>query len=106
MNIIDNSISILQRTRKDGRMAYSAIATKFRIPWCINASTDLLNKILTGIKPIINEKKVLVYDLYILIYQIKTKTRIALLRNLKIPEITELLHHWIFTLYIKSLLKS
>ena len=62
MEILDEfDIKIIKELEKDGRMAYSAIATHLKISNTmvhqrINRSTE--QGILTGIKPVINEKKV------------------------------------------------
>lgn len=62
MDILDEfDINIIKELEKDGRMAYSAIATNLKISnTMVHQRINRLIEqgILTGIKPVINEKKV------------------------------------------------
>ncbi len=113
MDILDEfDINIIKELEKDGRMAYSAIATNLKISNTmvhqrINRLTE--QGILTGIKPVINEKKV-GYDwgsfTGLTLNKDQDSTRI--IEELKkIPEITECYYiTGSFTLYIKIIAKN
>ena len=113
MEIVDEfDIKIIKELAKDGRMAYSAIATKIKIsntmvPQRINSLIEL--EILTGIKPIIDEKKV-GYDwgAFTGITLNKDQDSGRIIEELKnIPEITECYYiTGSFTLYIKIIAKD
>ncbi len=108
MDILDEfDINIIKELEKDGRMAYSAIATNLKISnTMVHQRINRLIEqgILTGIKPVINEKKV-GYDwgsfTGITLNKDQDSTRI--IEELKkIPEITECYYiSGLFTLYIK-----
>ena len=108
MNIIDEfDINIIKELEKDGRMAYSAIATNLKISnTMVHQRINRLIEqgILTGIKPIINEKKV-GYDWgsFTGITLNKDQDSDRIIEELKkIPEITECYYiTGSFTLYIK-----
>ena len=113
MEILDEfDIKIIKELEKDGRMAYSAIATHLKISNTmvhqrINRLTE--QGILTGIKPVINEKKV-GYDwgsfTGLTLNKDQDSTRI--IEELKkIPEITECYYiTGSYTLYIKIIAKN
>ena len=113
MEILDEfDIKIIKELEKDGRMAYSAIATHLKISNTmvhqrINRLTE--QGILTGIKPVINEKKV-GYDwgsfTGLTLNKDQDSTRI--IEELKkIPEITECYYiTGSYTLYIKIIAKD
>ena len=113
MEILDEfDIKIIKELEKDGRMAYSAIATHLKISNTmvhqrINRLTE--QGILTVIKPVINEKKV-GYDwgsfTGLTLNKDQDSTRI--IEELKkIPEITECYYiTGSYTLYIKIIAKD
>ena len=113
MEILDEfDIKIIKELEKDGRMAYSAIATNLKISNTMvhQRITRLTEQgILTGIKPVINEKKA-GYDwgsfTGITLNKDQDSTRI--IEELKkIPEITEC--YFItgsYTLYVKIIAKD
>ena len=113
MDILDEfDINIIKELEKDGRMAFSAIATNLKISNTmvhqrINRLTE--QGILTGIKPVINEKKV-GYDwgsfTGLTLNKDQDSTRI--IEELKkIPEITECYYiTGSYTLYIKIIAKD
>lgn len=113
MEILDEfDINIIKELEKDGRMAYSAIAANLKISNTmvhqrINRLMD--QGILTGIKPIINEKKV-GYDWgsFTGITLNKDQDSDRIIEELKkIPEITECYYiTGSFTLYIKIIAKD
>ncbi|MEC5167358.1 Lrp/AsnC family transcriptional regulator for asnA, asnC and gidA [Flavobacterium sp. PL11] len=113
MNILDEyDINIIKELEKDGRMAYSAIATNLKISNTmvhqrINRLTE--QGILAGIKPIINEKKI-GYDWgsFTGITLNKDQDSNRIIDELKkIPEITECYYiTGSFTLYIKIIAKD
>ena len=113
MEILDEfDINIIKELEKDGRMAYSAIAANLKISNTmvhqrINRLID--QGILTGIKPIINEKKV-GYDWgsFTGITLNKDQDSDRIIEELKkIPEITECYYiTGSFTLYIKIIAKD
>lgn len=113
MDVLDEfDINIIKELEKDGRMAYSAIATNLKISNTmvhqrINRLMD--QGILTGIKPIINEKKV-GYDWgsFTGITLNKDQDSDRIIEELKkIPEITECYYiTGSFTLYIKIIAKD
>ncbi|MFV8333817.1 Lrp/AsnC family transcriptional regulator [Flavobacterium sp. GSP14] len=113
MNIIDEfDINIIKELEKDGRMAYSAIATNLKISnTMVHQRINRLIEqgILTGIKPIINEKKV-GYDWgsFTGITLNKDQDSDRIIEELKkIPEITECYYiTGSFTLYIKIIAKD
>jgi Lrp/AsnC family transcriptional regulator for asnA, asnC and gidA len=113
MDILDEfDINIIKELEKDGRMAYSAIAANLKISNTmvhqrINRLTE--QGILTGIKPLINEKKV-GYDWgsFTGITLNKDQDSDRIIEELKnIPEITECYYiTGSFTLYIKIIAKD
>ncbi|SHL91548.1 Lrp/AsnC family transcriptional regulator [Flavobacterium xanthum] len=113
MDILDEfDIKIIKELEKDGRMAYSAIATHLKISNTmvhqrINRLTE--QGIITGIKPIINEKKV-GYDWgsFTGITLNKDQDSNRIIEELKkIPEITECYYiTGSFTLYVKIIAKD
>ena len=113
MDAIDEfDINIIKELEKDGRMAYSAIATNLKISNTmvhqrINRLTE--QGILAGIRPIINEKKI-GYDWasFTGITLNKDPDSIQVIEALKnIPEITECYYvTGSFTLYIKIIAKN
>ena len=113
MEIIDEfDIKIIKELEKDGRMAYSAIATNLKISnTMVHQRINRLIEqgILTGIKPIINEKKV-GYDwgAFTGITLNKDQDSGRIIEELKnIPEITECYYiTGSFTLYIKIIAKD
>ena len=113
MNIVDEfDINIIKELEKDGRMAYSAIATNLKISnTMVHQRINRLFEqgILTGIKPIINEKKV-GYDWgsFTGITLNKDQDSDRIIEELKkIPEITECYYiTGSFTLYIKIIAKN
>ena len=105
-------INIIKELEKDGRMAFSAIATNLKISNTmvhqrINRLTE--QGILAGIRPIINEKKI-GYDWasFTGITLNKDPDSIQVIEALKnIPEITECYYvTGSFTLYIKIIAKN
>ncbi|MDN3672574.1 Lrp/AsnC family transcriptional regulator [Flavobacterium branchiarum] len=108
MDILDEfDISIIKELEKDGRMAFSSIASTLKISNTmvhqrVNRLID--NGILTGIKPVVNEKKI-GYDWasFTGITLNKDSDSDRVIQALKeIPEITEC--YFVtgsFTLYIK-----
>ena len=113
MDIVDEfDINIIKELEKDGRMAYSAIAANLKISNTmvhqrINRLTE--QGILTGIKPVINEKKV-GYDWgsFTGLTLNKDQDSDRIIEQLKkIPEITECYYiTGSFTLYIKIIAKN
>ncbi|MDD2821760.1 MAG: Lrp/AsnC family transcriptional regulator [Flavobacterium sp.] len=113
MDALDEfDINIIKELEKDGRMAYSAIATNLKISNTmvhqrINRLTE--QGILAGIRPIINEKKI-GYDWasFTGITLNKDPDSIQVIEALKnIPEITECYYvTGSFTLYIKIIAKN
>ncbi|MEM8522632.1 Lrp/AsnC family transcriptional regulator [Flavobacterium sp. PL12] len=113
MDLLDEfDINIIKELEKDGRMAYSAIATNLKISNTmvhqrINRLTE--QGILKGIKPVIDEKKV-GYDWgsFTGLTLNKDQDSGRIIEELKkIPEITEC--YFItgsFTLYIKIIAKN
>ena len=105
-------IKIIKELEKDGRMAFSAIATNLKISNTmvhqrINKLTE--QGILTGIKPIINEKKI-GYDwgAFTGISLKKDQDSNRIIEELKkIPEITECYYiTGSYTLYVKIIAKD
>ena len=113
MDIVDEfDISIIKELEKDGRMAYSAIASNLKISnTMVHQRINRLIEqgILTGIKPIINEKKA-GYDWgsFTGITLNKDQDSDRIIEELKkIPEITECYYiTGSFTLYIKIIAKD
>ena len=113
MEIVDEfDIKIIKELEKDGRMAYSAIATNLKISnTMVHQRINRLIEqgILTGIKPIIDEKKV-GYDwgAFTGITLNKDQDSGRIIEELKnIPEITECYYiTGSFTLYIKIIAKD
>ena len=113
MNMVDEfDINIIKELEKDGRMAYSAIATNLKISnTMVHQRINRLIEqgILTGIKPIINEKKV-GYDWgsFTGITLNKDQDSDRIIDELKkIPEITECYYiTGSFTLYVKIIAKD
>jgi Lrp/AsnC family transcriptional regulator for asnA, asnC and gidA len=113
MEILDEfDINIIKELEKDGRMAYSAIASNLKISNTmvhqrINRLTE--QGIITGIKPVINEKKI-GYDwgAFTGITLKKDHESDRVIEALKnIPEITECYYiTGSFTLYIKMIAKN
>ena len=105
-------IKIIKELEKDGRMAYSAIATNLKISnTMVHQRINRLIEqgILTGIKPVIDEKKV-GYDwgAFTGITLNKDQDSGRIIEELKnIPEITECYYiTGSFTLYIKIIAKD
>ena len=113
MNIVDEfDINIIKELEKDGRMAYSAIAANLKISnTMVHQRINRLIEqgIITGIKPVINEKKV-GYDWgsFTGITLNKDQDSDRIIEELKkIPEITECYYiTGSFTLYIKIIAKN
>lgn len=113
MDIVDEfDIKIIKELEKDGRMAYSAIASNLKISnTMVHQRINRLIEqgILTGIKPIINEKKA-GYDWgsFTGITLNKDQDSDRIIEELKkIPEITECYYiTGSFTLYIKIIAKD
>ena len=113
MEIVDEfDIKIIKELEKDGRMAYSAIATNLKISnTMVHQRINRLIEqgILTGIKPVIDEKKV-GYDwgAFTGITLNKDQDSGRIIEELKnIPEITECYYiTGSFTLYIKIIAKD
>ena len=113
MDIVDEfDISIIKELEKDGRMAFSAIASNLKISnTMVHQRINRLIEqgILTGIKPIINEKKA-GYDWgsFTGITLNKDQDSDRIIEELKkIPEITECYYiTGSFTLYIKIIAKD
>ena len=113
MDILDEfDINIIKELEKDGRMAYSAIATNLKISnTMVHQRINRLIEqgILTGIKPVINEKKV-GYDWgsFTGITLNKDQDSNRIIEELKkIPEITECYYiTGSITLYIKIIAKD
>nr|WP_315147251.1 Lrp/AsnC family transcriptional regulator [uncultured Flavobacterium sp.] len=113
MDVLDEfDISIIKELEKDGRMPFSAIATNLKISNTMvhqRISRLLEQNIITGIKPVLNEKKI-GYDWGAFTGITLTKDHdsdkvIEALKN--IPEVTEC--YFItgsFTLYIKLIAKD
>ncbi|MDI1306451.1 MAG: Lrp/AsnC family transcriptional regulator [bacterium] len=108
MDALDEfDINIIKELEKDGRMAFSAIATSLKISnTMVHQRVNRLTEqgILAGIKPIINEKKI-GYDWasFTGITLNKDQDSNRIIEELKnIPEITECYYvTGSFTLYIK-----
>jgi Lrp/AsnC family transcriptional regulator for asnA, asnC and gidA len=113
MDILDEfDINIIKELEKDGRMAYSAIAANLKISnTMVHQRINRLIEqgILTGIKPVINEKKV-GYDWgsFTGITLNKDQDSDRIIEELKnIPEITECYYiTGSFTLYIKIIARD
>ena len=113
MDILDEfDINIIKELEKDGRMAYSAIATNLKISnTLVHQRINRLMEqgIITGIKPVINEKKV-GYDWgsFTGITLNKDQDSDRIIEELKnIPEITECYYiTGSFTLYIKIIARD
>jgi Lrp/AsnC family transcriptional regulator, regulator for asnA, asnC and gidA len=113
MNTLDEfDINIIKELEKDGRMAYSTIASNLKISnTMVHQRLSRLTEqgILTGIKPVIDEKKI-GYDwgAFTGITLSKDHDSARVIEALKnIPEITEC--YFItgtFTLYIKMVAKN
>ena len=113
MDVLDEfDIKIIKELEKDGQMAYSAIATTLKISnTMVHQRIDRLFEqgILTGIKPILNEKKI-GYDwgsfTGMTLNNDEDSARIIeALKN--IPEVTECYYiTGSFTLYIKMIAKD
>ncbi|MBE9600906.1 Lrp/AsnC family transcriptional regulator [Pedobacter sp. MC2016-24] len=113
MNGIDDfDIQILKALEKDGRMAYSAIATMLGVSNTmvhqrISRLTEL--GILTGIKPVLDEKKI-GYDwgAFTGITLEKDQDSDRIIEELKkIPEVTECYYiSGTYTLYLKIIAKN
>lgn len=113
MDLLDEfDISIIKELEKDGRMAFSAIATNLKISNTMvhqRISRLIEQNIITGIKPVINEKKI-GYDwgAFTGITLNKDHDSDKVIEALKnIPEVTEC--YFItgsFTLYIKLIAKD
>ena len=108
MEILDNfDVSIIKELEKDGRMAYSTIATNLKISnTMVHQRVNRLIEqgILLGIKPIINEKKVgFDWGSFTGITLNKDQDSTRIIEELKkIPEITECYYiSGLYTLYIK-----
>ncbi|WP_255680735.1 Lrp/AsnC family transcriptional regulator [Flavobacterium pisciphilum] len=113
MDILDEfDISIIKELEKDGRMAFSSIASTLKISNTmvhqrVNRLID--HGILTGIKPVVNEKKI-GYDWasFTGITLNKDSDSDRVIQSLKeIPEVTEC--YFVtgsFTLYIKIIAKN
>ena len=113
MEIVDEfDIKIIKELEKDGRMAYSAIATNLKISnTMVHQRINRLIEqgILTGIKPIIDEKKVgYEWGAFTGITLNKDQDSGRIIEELKnIPEITECYYiTGSFTLYIKIIAKD
>ena len=113
MEIVDEfDIKIIKELEKDGRMAYSAIATNLKISnTMVHQRINRLIEqgILTGIKPIIDEKKVgCDWGAFTGITLNKDQDSGRIIEELKnIPEITECYYiTGSFTLYIKIIAKD
>lgn len=113
MEKLDNfDVLILKELEKDGRMAYSTIASNLKISnTMVHQRVNRLTEhgILLGIKPVINEKKV-GYDwgAYTGISLNKDQDSNRIIEELKkIPEITECYYiSGLYTLYIKIIAKN
>jgi Lrp/AsnC family transcriptional regulator for asnA, asnC and gidA len=113
MEILDEfDISIIKELEKDGRMAFSAIATNLKISNTMvhqRISRLLEQNIITGIKPVLNEKKI-GYDwgAFTGITLSKDHDSDKVIEALKsIPEVTECYYiTGSFTLYIKLIAKD
>jgi Lrp/AsnC family transcriptional regulator, regulator for asnA, asnC and gidA len=113
MDLLDEfDISIIKELEKDGRMAFSAIASNLKISNTMvhqRISRLLEQNIITGIKPVLNEKK-MGYDwgAFTGITLTKDHDSDKVIEALKsIPEVTEC--YFItgsFTLYIKLIAKD
>jgi Lrp/AsnC family transcriptional regulator for asnA, asnC and gidA len=111
-NIDQYDILIIEELEKDGRMAYSTIATNLKISNTMvhQRVNRLINQgILLGIKPVINEKKV-GYDwgAFTGITLNKDQDSTRIIEELKkIPEITECYYiSGLYTLYIKIIARN
>ncbi|WP_316794361.1 Lrp/AsnC family transcriptional regulator [Pedobacter frigoris] len=111
-NLDDFDIQILKQLEKDGRMAYSAIATELGVSnTMIHQRVSRLTEqgILTGIRPVLDEKK-LGYDWGAFTGLILEKDHDSnrIIEELKkIPEVTECYYiTGTYTLYIKIIAKN
>lgn len=111
-NVDEFDIKILKELEKDGRMAYSAIATTLGVSNTmvhqrINRLTEL--GILTGIKPVLNEKQ-LGYDwgAFTGLTLEKDHDSERIIEELKkIPEVTECYYiTGTYTLYLKIIARN
>ncbi len=105
-------VYIIQELEKDGRMAYSTIATNLKISnTMVHQRVNRLMEqgILLGIKPVLNEKKI-GYDwgAFTGITLNKDQDSSRIIEELKkIPEITECYYiSGLYTLYIKIIAKN
>lgn len=105
-------VFIIQELEKDGRMAYSTIATNLKISnTMVHQRVNRLIEqgILLGIKPVLNEKKI-GYDwgAFTGITLNKDQDSSRIIEELKkIPEITECYYiSGLYTLYIKIIAKN
>lgn len=105
-------VFIIQELEKDGRMAYSTIATNLKISnTMVHQRVNRLMEqgILLGIKPVLNEKKI-GYDwgAFTGITLNKDQDSSRIIEELKkIPEITECYYiSGLYTLYIKIIAKN
>jgi Lrp/AsnC family transcriptional regulator, regulator for asnA, asnC and gidA len=113
MEILDSfDVAIIKELEKDGRMAYSTIATNLKISNTMvhqRVNRLIAQGILVGIKPIINEKKI-GYDWgsYTGITLNKDQDSTRIIEELKkIPEITECYYiSGLYTLYVKIIAKN
>jgi Lrp/AsnC family transcriptional regulator for asnA, asnC and gidA len=111
-NVDEFDIQILKKLEKDGRMAFSAIATELGISNTMvhQRVTKMLEQgILTGIKPVLNEKKI-GYDwgAFTGITLEKDHDSDRIIAALKdIPEVTECYYiTGSFTLYIRIIARN
>jgi Lrp/AsnC family transcriptional regulator for asnA, asnC and gidA len=113
MEILDEfDINIIKELEKDGRMAFSVIASNLKISNTmvhqrINKLTE--HGILTGIKPVINEKKIgFDWGAFTGISLKKDQDSSRIIEELKkIPEITECYYiTGSYTLYVKISAKN
>jgi Lrp/AsnC family transcriptional regulator for asnA, asnC and gidA len=113
MDILDEfDINIIKELEKDGRMAFSAIANNLKISnTMVHQRINRLieQEIISGIKPVLNEKKI-GYDwgTFTGITLKKDQDSAKVIEALKaIPEITECYYiTGSFTLYIKMIAKD
>lgn len=113
MDILDEfDINIIKELEKDGRMAFSAIANNLKISnTMVHQRINRLIEqgIISGIKPVLNEKKI-GYDwgTFTGITLKKDQDSAKVIESLKqIPEITECYYiTGSFTLYIKMIAKD
>lgn len=113
MEILDKfDIFIIKELEKDGRMAYSTIATNLKISNTMvhqRVNRLIAQGILLGIKPVLNEKKI-GYDwgAFTGITLNKDQDSNRIIEELKkIPEITECYYiSGLYTLYIKIIARN